>query len=142
MEQTSTESAALDQVLEQAPFPLFITGAEDGLFYFVNARAEALYAQDRAELLGTPSLRLYANPNDRPAILALLKRDGIVLDYPLQCLNTKGRVFHALLSCSLITYKNKPCFLAAINDITALRETSDHLQQERSKLHALLSGNP
>nr|WP_320011773.1 PAS domain S-box protein [uncultured Desulfobulbus sp.] len=142
MENTSTESAALDQLLEQVPFPLFITGAEDGVFYFVNARTEALYAHDRAELLGTPSLRLYTNPNDRPAILRLLKRDGIVLDYPLEYINAKGCVFHALLSCSPITYKNRPCLLAAINDITALQETTNHLQHERTKLHALFQAIP
>ncbi|MBM9615927.1 PAS domain S-box protein [Desulfobulbus rhabdoformis] len=136
------ESSAIDQILEQAPFPLFITGLEDGLFYYVNTRAEKQFDHDRHELLGTPSLNLYCDPNDRKEVLRLLEQEGTIYDYELMFTNTKGHVFHGLLSSSRITYKNKPCVLVAINDITALRQTTEHLQQERAKLQALFQAVP
>ena len=136
------ESSVIDQFFEQAPFPLVITGLDDGLFHYINARAEDLFDHDRNTLLGTPTIDLYSHPEDRAEILRLLQRDGIIYDYEFSCSNTKGQVFQALLSCSIITYKNKRCVLAIINDITDLRQTTKHLQQERSTLQALFQAIP
>ncbi|MGD9949006.1 MAG: PAS domain S-box protein, partial [Desulfobulbus sp.] len=136
------ETETNDNLLEQAPFPLFITGLDDGRIYFLNDRAEYQFECKLHEMIGQPVAQFYCNPEERKHILSRLQQDGKIFDVKINLNNTRGKYFQALLSCTLIKYKNKSAILTAINDITAQQQTTEHLQRERAKLHALLQSIP
>ncbi|MDD2463024.1 MAG: PAS domain S-box protein, partial [Desulfobulbus sp.] len=138
VEETNTNQ----NLLEQAPFPLFITGIDDGLIYFLNARAERQFEFERQEMLGKPVEQFYCNLEDRKRLLHALHHDGKTFDVPIKLTNTKGKIFLAQVSCTLIRYQHRAAILTAINDITEQQQATEHLQHERTKLHALLQSVP
>ncbi|MGE4559028.1 MAG: CBS domain-containing protein [Desulfobulbus sp.] len=137
------EETSIDHtLLEQAPFPLFVSTLEEGRFCFLNARAEEKFHIRREEMLGQPVEQFYTNPEARQQLLELLRREGKAHDLRLSFINAKGRVFEALVSSTLINYQHHRALLTAINDITEQLQVTGNLQRERAKLHALLQGIP
>nr|WP_321466693.1 PAS domain S-box protein [uncultured Desulfobulbus sp.] len=136
------ESSMKDFLLEHAPFPLYITGLDDGIVHFVNVRAERQFELDRHEILGRPVTIFYCDPQARKELLRKLEQEGTTYDHEMSLTNTRGKVFQALVSSTVISYKHKPAILSAVNDITEQRRATEHLLHERSKLHALLQSIP
>ena len=127
---------------EQVPFPLVITGLDDGLVYFFNTSAEQQFGYQRQDLLGKPVTQFYRSPEARQQLLSRLKQDGKVYKYSVAMTNSKREALQGEFSSSLITYKNKPAILTSINDITEQKRATDRLQAERSLLQTLFQSIP
>ncbi len=128
MEQSlAREQSQLQQLLEQAPFPLVITRLDSGLICYLNQRAEHQFQLSREQLIGQPAARFYQHPEDRAPLLAQLQQQGQVFDQELTLVDIHGHPYTALVSLSLAEFEQQPAILTAINDITERKQFEQDL---------------
>jgi PAS domain S-box-containing protein len=82
--------------------------------------------------------KLYYNPNARDDILARLNKQGFVDRAEVQFMRKDGRPYDCLLSLRPITYKDKPCIQAIVQDVTRLKEIEKMLWGSRERFQSLV----
>lgn len=121
-------------LLENAPFPVFISRARDGFLQYGNQRAKSEYLFSEEEKV-LPVSRFYRNPEDRKIFLDLLHRDGFVSDLELLLLDGKGNPFWALMSACIVAFENEPAIMTSVNNINARKTAEIALKKEQEKLY-------
>lgn len=124
-------------LLEEAPFPTVIVRREDGKLLYSNQRAKAHYGFTDVKEIDMPMSSFYHNQEDRQKFLERLLREGSVRDQEMQMVDLKGELSWVLMSASLMEFENEQVIVAAINDITARKETEEALRVSEEKYRAL-----
>ncbi len=102
---------------------------ENGEILYVNKAYENLFGYTRDELKHIGAPHVYADSDDRPKILKLLKENGRVRNYELQLKRKDGTTFWANTSVSLLTFGGRQAILGTIENITERKEAEDTLQR-------------
>ncbi len=129
-------------LLEQAPFPVLISGMQDGHIRYCNPRLAELLGVNRDGLLEVPITRFYRNPRLRDTFVAQVKSQGSVADVELQWQNGKGEPIDAIVSSSIIEFRNQPALLSTVIDITRRRQVEEEIERERTKFHTVFRSIP
>jgi PAS domain S-box-containing protein len=82
--------------------------------------------------------KLYYHSKDRSDVLSTLKQRGLVDSAEVQFRRKDGRPYDCLLSLRPITYKEKPCTQAIVQDITRLKEIGNMLWESRQRFLSLV----
>jgi len=110
-----------------------------GQFSFINDAFVQMYDFDSTEqMLAIRSPSLWANPEDREQLHALLKKHGKVNNYEAESITHAGRRVHALISARL--YNGN--ITGMVMDITKRKQAEERLQKSESKYRTLLENLP
>ena len=82
--------------------------------------------------------KLYFNQKARSDVLARLEKRGFVDRAEVQFRRKDGRPYECLLSLRPITYKEKPCTQAIVQDVTLLKEIEKMLWDSRERFLSLV----
>ena len=123
-------------ILENAPFPVFITRIADGAFLYLNRRAKDQFLRDDMPSDNAYSSRIYAYPEQREDLIRRFSVTGTLTDYELQLKNGNGEFYWAHLSASTVEYGDDPAMMVSVSDINDRKTAELELKKEREKLIA------
>ncbi len=117
------------------PHAVFIVSMNDDTILEVNDTFLEQNACTREELIGRNIIDtgFWVQPQERQRYIEMIKRYGVVRNFEARTRLHTGQVFTVLFSGVAIRWKNEPCVLSIVNDITELRRH----QQEMARLDRL-----
>ena len=107
----------LRAILEASPIGVMITGRDDGLVRFANARAAEILGLARDALDQAPMDRFFTEPGRAAELLAALEGSGRVRDREVRLKGGEAE-FWGLVSLEAVTFDSQPAVLAWVYDIT------------------------
>jgi PAS domain S-box-containing protein len=133
-----------EMAFHSSPVAMAITTVAEGRYLEVNEAFERQMGYSRFEICGRTSLELnvWANPDDRSAMIQALERHKTVRDQHAQFRTKWGHLITTLYSAGLVTVDSRPCVLAAIVDITAQVVAEDALREHTALLQTLIANSP
>ena len=127
------------KVFRYVPSLLVVSSTlKEGRLIEVNKAFEKTFMYGREEVIGRSSLdlNLWANPEDRNAVLQALREEGGVHNRELRFRDRSGREFVGLYSATIIDINGEECLLSILNDITERKAA----EKEIELLNATLAG--
>lgn len=130
-------NAQYHDLIEKAPFAIFISRRNDSILKYANERANQQFGVtvDSANPLRT--VDFYADPSTRDAFMSRLNQHGIIHDYELKLKLLDGTPIWALVSASFTTFDDEPSVLIMINDISQHKKAEADLSREKEKYRLL-----
>jgi PAS domain S-box-containing protein len=123
-------------IFESSPNPININRLEDGIFVRVNNKFLELTGFEKGEVIGKTALdiNVWKSHAKRKEFFSLLYEKGQVISFYADFMCKDGSVVNAQVSAELITYKNKPHFIAVTQDISDLIKAEQDLQEAHIQL--------
>ncbi len=117
---------------------VFITSPAGRWIDFNDALMEMFGYETREEMFRVPVREIYADPEERPAFLALIERDGYVKEYPMKLKQRDGTVIDTLITTVPVrnTDGTLKVFIGTIRDITALKRVAEDATRSHEELAA------
>jgi len=111
---------------------------ESGLWVEMNDSFVAMSGFSREEMMGrtTTELGLWADPNQREQVVALVRRDGICRNLPAGLRRKDGRVVEIEFSGRAVEMEGEACLLAIIRDVEEQKRLERQLTQAQ-KMEAI-----
>jgi PAS domain S-box-containing protein len=112
----------------------------DNYYIDVNPGFQRLFGYSRDEVVGHTSREfgLWANPQDRKAVIRLFHAQGAVYDFEVRWWTKSGTIREVLLSVERIELDGVPCALSIAHDVTERRELERELieisERERQRI--------
>ncbi len=116
-------------LIESAPFPVFITSRGSGKLVFANRPAEQLFETTTELAMGLSVQCFYANPNDQEKIIARQLAGEIVKGEEVELITATGRQIWVLMTAANIIFDGKPSHVATLFDITARKKNEEQLRE-------------
>lgn len=145
--QLAESEARQKQLVDAAPFPLALSRLSDGVITYANDRAERMFKGQLHSTLGLTVHDFYVEAGTRDEVAALLRDKGQVRDHEVRLQDTGGRVFWALISCTLVRSAGALHVITGINDISerkrlehSLKTANEALRQHLNEIETLQSG--
>jgi PAS domain S-box-containing protein len=128
----------LHLIIDAAPIPLLVSRLSDGKILYANDREAAMFGLPREELIGRHALEFYADPNDRPRLLARLEAEGRIDDVEVRARQANGNVIWSVFSIVKTELHGEPVIVSASYDVTRRKMAEDALENERNFVSAVL----
>lgn len=127
------------EAFRASPDIMAISSLRDGRLIEINQSFVTLLGYSRDEALGrtVEELGLWADPEDRNAMTAQLRRDGRVRNSELGFRKADGEEGVALFSAEPITIDGEECMLSVTHDVTDMRKIELLLGEESQRLDDL-----
>jgi two-component system sensor histidine kinase UhpB len=127
------------KAFQASPDAMSITTAKEGIFLEVNEGYERVTGHSPEDLLGHKALELnlYANPDDRARLQALVKEQGRAQNVDLAIITRQGEERLGIMSMEPIDVAGEACFVSIFKDITDLKHTEEALRESESKYRSL-----
>ncbi|MCZ6859467.1 MAG: PAS domain S-box protein [Alphaproteobacteria bacterium] len=134
----------LSAIFHTSPSFIAITGIEDGLFYDINDTWLAVTGYMRDEIVGhtTKELKIWAIPEHRKQIVALMKKQGYVRNFETEFGVKDGRIMPVMISIAWIEIDGEQRLLTVATDITERRRAEAALKESEETLNAFFSNAP
>jgi PAS domain S-box-containing protein len=101
----------------------------------VNEEFLRIFGRRREEVIGRPSLILWADPRDRTEMIRQLKKDGRVVDFECRMLHKSGEVRTCMTSLSL--NREEAILNGSILDLTEHKRAEEELRESDRKYQTL-----
>jgi PAS domain S-box-containing protein len=113
-----------------SPAAICISTLSEGKFVDVNESFCELVGYSREELIGKTSteLRMWADPEDRPRIAAILDQKGALREVENRLIRKDGDYRDCIGSIEVIDVRNEPCLLIIFLDITERKRVTAQLR--------------
>jgi PAS domain-containing protein/HPt (histidine-containing phosphotransfer) domain-containing protein len=149
---TSTNTAAIDAaelallraneqqfraMAEHAPVPIVLTRMSDSNITFMNQAAADLV--NGGQMYTGPALDFYADPKDRPALIARLRAEGRVAHYPLQLRRSSGVVGDFLMSMQPVLINGAANLCTFVLDVTEQKAAEKALHGRNEEMGLILN---
>lgn len=118
---------------------------KNGHFIMVNQKMAAMFGYDSPThfLSSVESInRLYARPEERPAILQEIEAAGFVKGKEVEFVNTNGTPFWVKLDTTFSREGDRTIYEGLMEDITARKGLDDELRRNAERLEALIYALP
>lgn len=124
------------KLFDANPVPASVSSFPDGKLLDVNEAFLRTFGFEREEAIGRSavSLGIYANPQDRRALVQILNEDGSVSGNEVVTCSKSGSLHHMLMFMERIELDGKPCLLTMGYDITDRRRVEDELRRSEAYL--------
>ena len=128
------------KIFHTSPYAVLLTRAKDGRILNANDAFVALFGHAKAALLAdsTLGIGLWANPEDRAAVVAALRRGETVANREFRFRAKDGRELVGLFSTQSIQIGTTTCLLSSINDITERQRAAERLRDSEARLSTAL----
>ena len=128
------------KIFHTSPYAVLLTRAKDGRILNANDAFVALFGHAKAALLAdsTLGIGLWANPEDRAAVVAALRRGETVANREFRFRAKDGRELVGLFSTQSIQIGATTCLLSSINDITERQRAAERLRESEARLSTAL----
>lgn len=121
-------------VFESAPVGLGVADMNGQLLIFNDAMMRpGGYSREDILAIGNVA-RLYHHERDRERVLAVAREQGFVWRFEVQFRRKNGEPYDTLLTLAPVRFDGRPCWLAAVEDITEQKRA----QAEQRRLEAKL----
>nr|WP_294865801.1 diguanylate cyclase [uncultured Pseudogulbenkiania sp.] len=145
--QLAESEARQKQLVDAAPFPLVLSRLSDGVITYANERAERMFKGRLRSTQGLTVDDFYVSTQTRDEVAALMRDKGQLRDHEVRLQDTGGRVFWALISCTLVRSAGTLHVITGINDISerkrlehSLKTANEALRQHLNEIESLQSG--
>jgi len=120
-EKLSAASELFHNLFHANPIPTSLTRLADGLFLDINDAYLQFYELEREAVIGYTSqeLNLPLAPDQRPGIVAQLKKEGMIRNLELEVAHPSGETRTILASIQHIHLVDDDALILTFNDITA-----------------------
>jgi len=127
-----------------SPEPVAIARLGDGVHLDVNPAWERATGQAKARAVGRSSLALglWADPEARDALMAALRKDGIVHNHPARFRRADGEAFPVLVSGARLVLDGESCVVWTWRDIGELSAALEKARQMERKFTSLFETSP
>jgi PAS domain S-box-containing protein len=125
-------------IFNSSPVAIGIGHAASGLVVDVNEAFLQLYGYERDEMIGrtTTELHLYARPDERTEIIALIDECGQVVNREVLVLRKTGEKLIVLFSAELIEQRGESFLQVMMTDITERKKLEEQIRQAQ-KMEAI-----
>ena len=127
-------------LFNNAQVGLVRTRIEDGAVLAINELCARMFQIKPEDLPGLKSTDFYANPEDRKAMVEILKAHGMVENHEVLMQRGDGSVFWA--SYSLRAYPENGVVEGVIIDVSQRKTAEDALQQSEERFKSLITQSP
>jgi PAS domain S-box-containing protein len=131
-------SEILQEIFTAAPIPLVLTGLDDGVIKFCNARAAEMFGTPIADIVGKRAPDFYVDPATRASFVERLRRDGSVESHQALLKSSVGPAFWALMSAHTLELAGERMFMVGFVNISRQKETETELQRLNTSLQSTL----
>jgi PAS domain S-box-containing protein len=122
------EGERLKGILDTAP--VSIAFSTKGRIHFANP----LFLETFGAKIGDASPQLYVHPEEREALIELIKRDGIAREQEIQMYDRQKRARDMLVTFLPINYDGEDGVLGWLMDITERKQAERELQEQMEEL--------
>jgi len=131
----ASAEAQVRTLFDNSPLGIALTSPE-GKFLSVNRTMMNMVRTTEEELLERSVIDFYADPNDRDALLSVLKETGVLQDFGVHLLRYDGSSFYASLNISKLVLEGNEILLTMVQDVTAQisAEQENAIVDERARL--------
>ncbi len=143
MEKALTEREELYRVLfSNAPVGIGIADMNGEFIAFNDAMLApgGYIRRDISEIKNVS--HLYFDPEDRDRVMDIISRQGFLHQHPTRFKRKDGTPYDTLLSLRPVTYNNKECMQAMVEDITERKSTEDALRISEERYRELFEDAP
>lgn len=126
------------KIMEAAPIAVNVT-TRDGRWLFCNAQSARLLGRERTALMRTPVSDLYAEPDDRAALIARFDREGSFRNAEIRFRRPDGGIVWVLSSWNSIELDGESALLTWLYDITDRKAAESAMVQAREEAEQALA---
>ena len=117
-------------VAEASPVAMTITRWEDSLVLYANHHFQNLVGLLQEEIVGYPTLRFYANPEDRAKLRGLLTDSTLVQNWEVNLRRADGTTFWASGGFQRMVYRGKDAIFSVYHDVTDQKQRLEAARAE------------
>lgn len=121
-------------ISETIPVPVIISPIFGKKILYANEHLCRVFGLSSEEILRLKPSELYQNPDDRELFLKQLSDDGRVIGFEAKLKKKDGGILWGALYSQMLTFRNEPCVLTVIYDLTERRKTEDEIRRLREEL--------
>jgi PAS domain S-box-containing protein len=131
-------SEFMHEIFTAAPVPLVLTGLDDAVVRFCNARAAEMFELPVEAIVGRRAPDFYVDPTSRETFVERLRADGRVESHPALFKTATAAPFWALMSAHTLDIAGERLFMVGFVNISREKETEAELQRLNDSLSATL----
>ncbi len=137
-EKTSRAEERFRSLFQLSPDGVAVTLLESGRLIEANDTFVGIVGYSREEMKDRSMLELglWARPEQREEVFALVRRSGIFRNYPVLVRRKDGRQFEAEFSGRIMEVEGQPCLLSILRDVEDQRTLERQLTQAQ-KMEAI-----
>lgn len=128
----------LQEIFTAAPIPLVLTGLDDGVVKFCNARAAEMFGMKASAVVGRRAPDFYVEPESRTTFVDRLRTSGSVESHQALLKNASGQAFWALLNAHTIELAGERLFMVGFVNISKQKDAEEELQRLNDSLSSTL----
>ncbi|MDM8522551.1 chemotaxis protein CheW [Desulfococcaceae bacterium HSG8] len=115
-------------ISETIPVPVVISRVTDGKILYVNDHSCNVFSFSSDEFLGYNAFDLYDNSSDRQELLNIMSEHGQVKGFETR-LKKSGGVFWGALFSQPLSFRNEPCMLTVVYDLTERKQAEEEIRR-------------
>ena len=126
-------------ILDSTSISTSVIGREDNRYVEVNKTFCRQTGYSRNEIVGRTvrEMDIYANRSDFKRVVDLLSEHGRIEDLEIPYRVKNGKVMECLTAITPIRYKGKPCLLASVADLTAMKRAQSALRESEERFRTI-----
>ncbi len=122
-------------ISETIPVPVLIVEISGGRILYANELSCSAFGLSAGEIVEHRASEFYVNPADRQNFVAIMNQEGYVSNFQTRFKKADGSVFWAALFSRPLDFKNEPCVLTVIYDLTERRKAEEEIQRLMEELN-------
>lgn len=121
-----------------------ISRLRDGTYVNVNDAFERITGKRRSEVLGRTSteLGIWADPPARDVLVAKIRSEGSVYEYPIRIMARDGQVREALVNAVIFETRREQLMIALLRDVTDAQAAARALRESEARFARLFEQSP
>jgi PAS domain S-box-containing protein len=125
-------------ILEASPLPLIVTRHADGKIIYANDHIADIVGMRARDLIGRQTPDFYHDPSERAKILAVLERDGRIVDREVQMKRADGTVAWMLFSFVSTELSGERVIIGGLYDIDERKRAEAALQESEELFRGIV----
>ncbi len=123
-------------ISETIPVPLVISQVTDGKTLYANAHASSVFGYSQEELMNLSAAGFYENQEDRRTFMNRFSENGRVDNFEVSLKKKDGSDFWAALFSQPMEFKNQPCMVTVIYDLSEQKKAAEEIRRLNEELES------